>query len=212
MPEQTISIPVDREVTLEGAFTPAAHPSRGGGLVLHPHPQYGGSMHNNVVETLLRALTSQGMAGLRFNFRGVGASTGQHDQGRAEQEDVLAAAAWLAERQPGPLVILGYSFGSLVGAAAADRIKGLIAGVWAAPPLIMGPLPPWPRDAGPLLAAAGDRDQFTRLDELRAYMEQLGARGSLEILKQVDHFFMGGESVLFEKVSHFLADLPGLAD
>ncbi len=207
MDEQTVKIEVDEEVTLRGAFTPARQEGAPGAVVLHPHPLYGGSMHNNVVETLSAAAVDKGWGALRFNFRGVGGSSGRHDQGRGEQEDVLAAAAWLGRRCPGPLVLMGYSFGSLVGAAAASRLDNLAAGVMVAPPLILGDLPDWPSDAGPLFMVAGDRDEFSPLEGLKEYAGRIGARVELVIFEKGDHFFVGRESALFKEVSTFLSGL-----
>lgn len=207
MSEQEVSITVDNQISLEAAYTPIEEPPKGAALITHPHPLYGGSMHNNVVEALVAAARKAGWAALRFNFRGVGGSTGSHDNGQGEQEDVVAAAAWLRERSATPLALLGYSFGSLVAAHAADRLKNLSGGVWVAPPLILGELPPWPQDAGPLLMIAGTRDEFTDVDGLQRYVKEMGARGSLKIVEGEDHFYWGGESALIQQVGPFLANL-----
>ena len=204
MPEQRLSIEVDESVTLEGALALPDGPPRGAALIAHPHPLYGGSMDNNVVEALAAAALAAGWAALRFNFRGVGRSTGSNDQGRGEQADVAAAAGWLRERFPGPLALLGYSFGSLVAAATASRLGPLAAGVWISPPLVLGNLPPWPLDAGPLLLVAGGRDAYTRLPDLEAYVAALGARGRLVALPEADHFFVGSESVLLQEATALL--------
>lgn len=207
MSEQEVSITVDNQISLEAAYTPTEEPPKGAALITHPHPLYGGSMHNNVVEALVAAARKEGWAALRFNFRGVGGSTGSHDNGQGEQEDVVAAAAWLRERSATPLALLGYSFGSLVAAHAADRLKNLSGGVWVAPPLILGELPPWPQDAGPLLMIASTRDEFTDVDGLQRYVREMGARGSLKTVEGGDHFYWGGESALIQQVGQFLANL-----
>jgi alpha/beta superfamily hydrolase len=204
MGEQGVRITVDEGVSLDGGLSQPAGTAKGQALILHPHPLYGGSMHNNVVEALLRGALAAGWGALRFNFRGVGGSTGTHDGGRGEQEDVVAAAAWLAQHHPGPLAIMGYSFGTLVGAATAARVPDLAAGVWVAPPLAMGELAPWPPDAGPLLLIAGDDDEFGRVEALGAYAAGLGARGRLLALEGVDHFFWGLESVLVSETAAWL--------
>lgn len=207
MSEQEVSITVDKQIRLVGGYTAADGASKGAALITHPHPLYGGSMHNNVVEALVAAARKAGWAALRFNFRGVGGSTGSHDNGQGEQEDVIAAAAWLQERSEAPLALLGYSFGSLVAAHAAERLKNLSGGVWVAPPLILGELPPWPQDAGPLLMIAGTRDEFTDVDGLQRYIKEMGARSSLKIVEGGDHFYWGGESALIQQVGQFLANL-----
>ena len=85
-------------------------------VVCHPHPQFGGTMHNKVVFRLAAALVEHGIPALRFNFRGVGRSTGSYDEGRGEADDVRAALAALAARYPGvPLLLAGFSFGAWVG-------------------------------------------------------------------------------------------------
>ncbi len=194
--ERPLVIPVAAGVRLEGRFQAPPGPARGAALVLHPHPLYGGSMHNNVVEALCAGVRAAGWASLRFNFRGVGGSSGQHDQGRGEQDDALAAADWLRTEAPGPLALLGYSFGARVATQAAARLGELAAGVLAAPALVLGELGAWPPNAGRLLILAGDRDQFTSLPGLRAYVAGLGARARLEALTGADHFLNGWESEL----------------
>lgn len=201
MPGEGVRIKVNPEVTLDGAFSPG---SAGGVVVLHPHPLYGGSMHNNVVDALVRGAQEADFAALKFNFRGVGRSSGNHDNGQGEQDDVLAAVDWLGERTSGPLVLMGYSFGSLVGSNAAGRIESLAGGVWVSPPWVMGPLAPWPEDCGPLLVLAGGRDEFGNLAALEGYMEALGARGRLEAYTEADHFWSGRESALSEQTTAFL--------
>ena len=84
-----------------------------GAIITHPHPLYGGSMDNNVVWTAIRAFGEQGWSTLRFNFRGVGASTGSYGEGLAEVEDVSAAADFLKSRVSGPCWLVGYSFFSV---------------------------------------------------------------------------------------------------
>lgn len=206
MSEQNVAIEVDREVTLEGGFNPAAS-AWGAALVLHPHPLYGGSMHNNVVLALVRAAQAGGLSALRINFRGTGRSTGRHEDGIGEQADVLAAAAWLGREAPGPLVLMGYSFGALVGARAANRTPGLAGGVWVSPPLVLGELPPWPAQAGPLLIVTGDRDEFTDVSRLRSYAAAQGALISLKLHQGGDHFWWGGESALNKEVAPFILEI-----
>ncbi len=203
MSEERVSIPVNGQVTLEGGLSLPAEP-KGGALVLHPHPLYGGSMHNNVVLALVQGAEAAGWAALRINFRGVGRSTGRHDDGLGEQDDVIAAAAWLREKAPGPLVLMGYSFGSLVGARAAKDVEGLRGGVWVSPPYALGEPPPWPEGAGPLLVMTGDSDEFGDMTRLRAYLEPMGARSTLIVTQGGDHFWWGGVSALTRESSRFL--------
>src|SRR3954467_4890373 len=88
-------------------------------LVCHPHPMFGGTMHNKVVYHAMKALNGFGFPVLRFNFRGAGLSQGEHDQGRGEIEDVRAALAWLKGEFGLPIVFAGFSFGAAIGLRAA---------------------------------------------------------------------------------------------
>ena len=100
--------------------TPAAAP-RGLAVLCHPHPQFGGTLDNKVVQTLARALVQLGYTSLRFNFRGIGASQGVWDEGRGEIDDALAVIA--AQRAPGQVLVLGgFSFGGYVASQAATRL------------------------------------------------------------------------------------------
>lgn len=210
MSKERVTIPVDRQVSLDGVFYLPGQPA-GAALVLHPHPLYGGSMHNNVVMALAQGAEQAGWAALRVNFRGVGRSTGRHDEGRGEQEDVIAAARWLRARVPGPLALMGYSFGCLTGARAAGRVEGLSGGVWVSPPYILGDLPPWPEGAGPLLMMSGDADEYGDTAKLEAYDQAMGARSTLILTPGGDHFWGGGESALTRGSTRFLQKITELS-
>lgn len=98
-------------------------PPRGLAVLAHPHPQFGGTMDNKVVQTLARAVLQLGYVALRFNFRGVGGSAGSWDEGRGEVDDMLAVVTAQRAEHPGlPLLLGGFSFGGYVAAQAADRL------------------------------------------------------------------------------------------
>ncbi|MCF8065291.1 MAG: alpha/beta fold hydrolase [Desulfarculaceae bacterium] len=203
MSRQRVIVAVDRQVSLEARLGLPPQP-KGAALILHPHPLYGGSMDNNVVDALAQAASEAGWASLCINFRGVGGSTGSHDNGVGEQDDVIAAAAWLTEKAPGPLALMGYSFGSLVGAKAAARVAGLAGGVWVSPPYALGDLPPWPAACGPLLAIAGEYDEYGDLPRLTSYIQAMGALGTLRVHRGGDHFWRNGLSALKQQTVDFL--------
>ena len=94
--------------------------ARGIAVIAHPHPLFGGTMDNKVVQTLARAFVSCGWTAVRFNFRGVGASEGVHDEGRGELEDMLHVVGQLAPE--GQLAIAGFSFGAFVASCAAEKL------------------------------------------------------------------------------------------
>jgi alpha/beta superfamily hydrolase len=107
------------EVAVDGPSGDA--PSRGVAVIAHPHPLFGGTMDNKVVQTLARAFTQCGWTAVRFNFRGVGATKGSHDEGRGELDDLLAVAASLAP--DGALCLAGFSFGAFVTTHAFERLN-----------------------------------------------------------------------------------------
>lgn len=110
------AIEVLRDRGAEGA------PAAGAAVIAHPHPLFGGTMDNKVVQTLARALVACGYTAIRFNFRGVGASAGVHDEGRGETDDFLQVVRELAPE--GPLAIAGFSFGAFVASQAVARLEG----------------------------------------------------------------------------------------
>src|SRR5436853_1261877 len=128
--EETVQV-ADGNVTLDGRLAAPAGATTGA-VVCHPHPQYGGSMENDLVIALTEALGAAGCATLRFDFRGVGASGGRYDDGRGEVDDVRAAAALLRARLGVPrIALVGYSFGSMMalraGVADPDGVTGVVA-------------------------------------------------------------------------------------
>jgi alpha/beta superfamily hydrolase len=98
----------------------AGSPALGVAMIAHPHPLFGGTMDNKVVQTLARAFVSCGWTAVRFNFRGVGASEGAHDEGRGERDDMLAVVEQLAPE--GLLAIAGFSFGAFVASCVAEKL------------------------------------------------------------------------------------------
>ncbi len=111
------------EVLRDEPALPGGTPSRGVAVIAHPHPLFGGTMENKVVQTLARAFAHCGWSAVRFNFRGVGASAGVHDAGRGETDDLLAVIAQCAPI--GPLALAGFSFGSFVASRAVESLKGV---------------------------------------------------------------------------------------
>ena len=106
---------------LETALDTPAGPSRGVAVIAHPHPLFGGTLDNKVVQTLARAFTQAGWTAVRFNFRGIGASEGAYDEGRGEIDDMLAVVQQLAPA--GPLALAGFSFGAFVTSHVFDRLQ-----------------------------------------------------------------------------------------
>jgi alpha/beta superfamily hydrolase len=155
-------------------------------VLCHPHPQYGGSMHDTVLDILARVFESHGVACLRFNFRGVGASTGSHDGNGGEVDDLLAAIDWLnAEHAPEGLTLAGYSFGANMIWRALDSLDTPQRVVLVAPPV--GLMEFAPRELGcPVDVFVGDVDEFV---DARALAAWEGVR--IHTIPGADHFFAG---------------------
>jgi alpha/beta superfamily hydrolase len=193
------------EIELEGILSVPAHAARGA-VVCHPHPQYGGDMHNAVVACLADTLEQLGHATLRFNFRGTGRSGGRHAGGEREGEDVLAAVAFLRREAPvREVTVAGYSFGAVVGLHAAWDAADVARLIAVAPPLAFFDLDFMVHCAKPKLFIAGDGDQFCDVAELRRNVAGLPEPKTLKILSGADHFLFGHERALGEAVRSFAA-------
>lgn len=194
-------------LTLEGVVhLPEVMPAAGI-VVCHPHPLYGGDMNSNVVMVICRAAVENGMAALRFNFRGAGGSEGSHDGGVGEMQDVAAALQYLRglpEIDAARVGLAGYSFGAAMALRAVDAdVKALIA---VSTPTAALPLEP-PVVPCPLLLVSGDEDEYSDQDSLE---EMAGATGAeLVILPGVDHFWWGAEDRLAEVVAGFMREHLG---
>jgi hypothetical protein len=191
------------EVTLEGRFQ--AGERAGGVVIAHPHPLYGGEMNNNVVWTAARAFQVKGWATLRFNFRGVGRSTGEYGEGLAEAADVGQALAWLTESTSAPHVLVGYSFGAAVTARALLAGAAPDAAILISPPIAFMDLTFLPRAPRVRLIVAGDRDAFCPLHQLQEVLAnwQHEAHPVLKIVPRTDHFYGGSEARLMEILQDF---------
>jgi uncharacterized protein len=202
--EHRVTIPVAPGLALEGALTVPDRASAGV-VVCHPHPRYGGDMDSPVVVTATETCAGQGLATLRFNFRGAGASGGRWDEGRGEQDDVRAALTTLARRlhPAARLALAGYSFGASMASRVADDGHQRLAGLaLIAPPLIA---PGWQAPSklqidGPILLIAGREDQYCPPDALAAFARTVPST-TLTILDATDHFFFTALQPLAAAVS-----------
>ncbi|TMG06453.1 MAG: hypothetical protein E6I09_01970 [Chloroflexi bacterium] len=198
-------------LTLEGALNLPERTPAPGIVVCHPHPMYGGDMHNNVVDAVCQTAAADGIVALRFNFRGAGGSEGTYDNGVGEQDDVGAALAYLRElpEVDGARVALaGYSFGAAIALQAVDeRLNAFIA---VSLPTTM-PLKDV-RVACPALFISGDEDEYSDAGELTRLVRGLGSKAELKLLPGLGHFWFGVERDLQAIISPFLrAHLLGVA-
>lgn len=177
---------------LEGILHTPASTLEGAALLCHPHPLHGGSMHSAVVFRAARAFHRRNRATLRFNFRGVGLSSGSFDSGRGEMEDVRAALDLLAGRLPDlPLTVAGYSFGSWVGLEAVGGDPRVLSLVGIGIPLTLAPFNFLRRVEKPVLIVQGTNDEFGPLPSVRRLIAELGSKARLVTLPGADHLFTG---------------------
>jgi alpha/beta superfamily hydrolase len=190
------------EVTLEARFNPGTVASSL--IITHPHPLYGGSMDNNVVWTAARAYGDKGWATLRFNFRGVGASTGRYGEGIAEVEDLNGAVTYLASRVTGPSYVVGYSFGAAVAARALLEGLRVAGAVLISPPIAFMDLGFLPETPGLSLIVVGDEDDLAPLAELEELCRRRQPPVDLRVVSGADHFYGGREEELYRILQDYL--------
>jgi alpha/beta superfamily hydrolase len=179
------------DTNLEAAlWEPIPGPPRGAALFCHPHPLYGGTMNNKVTYRSAKGALAAGLAALRFNFRGVGRSTGKYEKGVGERSDVAALLGWLQAKFPAlPLALAGFSFGAWVGLQVGcqdPRVRALIG---------LGlPLNSYDFDflignEKPCLIVIGTRDQFCPRDRMDELARRLPPSSAVAWIDEADHFF-----------------------
>jgi uncharacterized protein len=179
-------------------------------LVCHPHPLYGGTMHNKVVFKVAQTLQWLNIPTLRFNFRGVGHSTGTYDEGRGEMDDARYALDFLSRRYPGlPVILAGFSFGAYVGLRVAvidDRVQAMIGlGVPARSfngDVLAG-------SQKPKLIIQGTDDDLAPYELTAKWFEQVPAPKSMVAVSGADHFFQGHLDEVQAVIVEFVHKLSG---
>jgi alpha/beta superfamily hydrolase len=171
-------------------------------LLCHPHPLFGGTMHNKVVHRVARALRASGYAVLRFNFRGVGKSEGRHDLGVGEIDDARAGLDWLRNRFPGlPYTLAGFSFGSRIilnlGCALPDAHRLIALGF----PAKRDPVGVLAQCATPKLFIQSTHDEYGPRPEMEAFYAQVAEPKQLIWIEAENHFFAGGLDELEKQVA-----------
>jgi alpha/beta superfamily hydrolase len=177
-------------------------------VVCHPHPLYGGTLHNKVVFHTMKALNSFGYPVLRFNFRGAGLSQGEHDYGKGEGEDTRAALDWIEREFHLPLIFAGFSFGAAVGlgVACADAHVEAVIGLGLPVAAIDDRVYDFEflqSCMKPKLFVSGDRDQFGPRTKLEEVVKTLPEPKKLVIVQGADHFFEGRLRELRETIENW---------
>jgi alpha/beta superfamily hydrolase len=196
---------------LEGLLNAGSPNATHAAVVCHPHPLYGGTLHNKVVFHAVKALNNFGFPVLRFNFRGTGLSEGEHSSGIGEVEDVRAALEWLEHEFTLPVIFAGFSFGAAVGLRAAysdDRVHALIA---LGLPAVAIEDSVYDFEflracAKPKLFVSGSRDQFGPPGKLEALVNTFADPKKLVRIEAGDHFFEGRLRELREAIETWVKE------
>jgi uncharacterized protein len=202
---------------LEALLNHGAPAARYAALVCHPHPLYGGTMHNKVVFHGMKALSRFGIPVLRFNFRGTGLSQGEHDHARGEVEDVRTALHWLREEYRLPMVFAGFSFGAAVGLAVACSDPNVAALISMGTPVM--PVDErgsydfsFLRQCGrPKLFLSGALDEFGPRDILTRVVEEAAPPSKLVLIEGADHFFAGHLTEFRAAIEAWISETLNLA-
>ena len=191
---------------------PRTDDARGVALVLHPHPLGGGTMHNKVVFRAAAALNDAGLVTLRINFRGVGQSTGDHDEGYGERDDVRAGLDYLAKNYADRKITLcGFSFGARVGlevGLADDRVVRLIS---IGTPVDKYDFSFLEQCRKSILFVQGEHDEYGNVNRLSELVERVGAHcdARLSVIKGAGHFFNGQLNELKRVISEWATQQTG---
>jgi alpha/beta superfamily hydrolase len=179
----------------------------------HPHPIHGGTMHTKAVYRAAQAFLDLGLRTLRFNFRGVGCSTGSFDEGIGEEDDVLAALDWLelGGIRNMPVVLGGISFGSMVGMAVGARDPRVSALVALGTPIHIYDYSYLAQTRKPVLVIQGGADQFGTPEEVRGALASLGDHITVEGIPGAGHLFEGFFAEMQEIIRRFFEEGPGSA-
>ena len=208
MPEVLISGPVGR---IEARYHPAKERNAPIAIVLHPHPEHGGTMNNKVSYSLFRTFVDQGFNTLRFNFRGVGRSEGKFDRGEGELSDAAACLDWLQVQNPEPRQcwVAGFSFGAWICMQLLMRRPELDGFIAVAPPAnlydftFLAPCPV------PGLILQGDRDELVPKESVQKLSQRLTAQRGLfidyRVIPGADHFFSRELPILTSHVNSYIS-------
>jgi alpha/beta superfamily hydrolase len=193
---------LSKDLEIEGLFNRKT--GNRGVVVTHPHPLYGGDMHNMVVETIVHAYQNKGYSTLKFNFRGVGKSQGKYDNGTGEQEDVLAAMSYLAKTGIEKIDLAGYSFGAWVNAHAVRPETPLEHMVMVSPPVGFMAFQPSAVMGGLKLVITGTGDDIAPAELVRSMLPSWNAEARLELIDGADHFWGGYMNELESTLSSYI--------
>ena len=175
-----------------------------GVVITHPHPLYGGTMHNPVVEIVQNTYQEHGYATLRFNFRGVGSSQGHYDNGAGEQGDVRAAVAFVRDKAVSAIDLAGYSFGAWVNAQGIERFELADRLVMVSPPAGFINFDFLEYSPKIKLVIVGDRDDIAGYDAVKKLVPKWNPEAVFRVIEGADHFYGGYTGELITILHEFL--------
>jgi alpha/beta superfamily hydrolase len=196
---------------LEGQISLGDTQNHIGILVCHPHPQFGGTMTNNVVRSVYKCFHELGWPSLRFNFRGVGESSGSYDDGIGEQQDVIDAITFFmheGDHPPKKIILVGYSFGACVAGAVVNRINYIFGYIAISYPFAL--IPQFVENLNnskPKLFLMGDQDDITPLSTFDNFFKALPEPKDRQIFPNIDHFWGEGEDFLTNVIKKWVQKL-----
>jgi alpha/beta superfamily hydrolase len=173
-------------------------------VVTHPHPLYGGDMHNNVVEAIVKAYSEKGYTTLRINFRGVGQSDGSFDEGLGEQEDVEAALTYLQEMEKPSIDLAGYSFGAWVNARGLKGFVQVERMIMVSPPVNFIDFSFLDYNPKIRLVIAGSGDDIGPPEIIQKMLPNWNPDALFKIIQGADHFYWGKSGEIEKIVRNFL--------
>jgi alpha/beta superfamily hydrolase len=169
-------------------------------VICHPHPLHGGTLTNKVVHQLAKTFNEMGAVSVRFNFRGVGESEGEYDEGRGELEDLVAIAGWAEKRWQGlPLWLAGFSFGGIIALKGAQRLQPRRL-LTVAPAVNHFPAGSLQLPGLDWLLIQGDSDDIVPAVQVKQWLESLEDQPQFVLLEGADHFFHGRLNALRQAI------------
>ena len=179
-------------------------PGERGVVMTHPHPLYGGEMHNHVVEAVLEVYRSRGYSTLRFNFRGAGRSQGTHDRGQGEQVDIASALAFMTSLGKKGIDLAGYSFGAWVNARGIEKYHSVRRLVMVSPPVTFMDFGFLKAESRIGLVVTGSLDEIADPLQVERLIPGWNPEALLRIIPDADHFYGGKTRELQAAIGDFL--------
>ncbi|MDP7111575.1 MAG: alpha/beta hydrolase [Myxococcota bacterium] len=200
-----IGMPVSTGIELEGRLAIGERPEVA--IIAHPHPEYGGSMDNNVVLAAREVAGALGMSTLRFNFRGVGASSGRYDDGIGEVDDMLVAVETARRRAANDsrVHLVAYSFGAWIAAKTVTRGLRVDTATLISPPVDFLAFGELGLPDCPCQVITGAKDEYGSPASVNAWLDRLPGAPKLQIVPGADHFYFGMEASLVALLGGFLS-------